>query len=81
MIEPYQALGLVPTRRGIRHRDEIQVNLEHRSHLTSGTYYLTADSGTLIDTFDRQIELMHERDIWRRPDKATRDHNDGASLW
>ena len=23
MIEPYQAIGLVPTMRGIRHRDEI----------------------------------------------------------
>jgi len=26
MIEPYQAIGLVPTMRGIRHRDEIRVN-------------------------------------------------------
>ena len=26
MIEPYQAIGLVPTMRGIRHRDEIGVN-------------------------------------------------------
>ncbi len=32
MIEPYQAIGLVPTMRG--------------------------------------IELMHERDVWRRPDKS-----------
>ena len=28
MIEPYQAIGLVPTMRGIRHRDEIGVNIE-----------------------------------------------------
>jgi len=27
MIEPYQALGLVPTMRGIRRREEIAVNL------------------------------------------------------
>jgi hypothetical protein len=32
MIEPYQALGLVPTMRGIRRREEIQTNLEHLSH-------------------------------------------------
>ena len=31
MIEPYQAIGLVPTMRGIRHRDEIGTNLEHLS--------------------------------------------------
>ena len=28
MIEPYQALGLVPTMRGIRRREDIGVNLE-----------------------------------------------------
>jgi len=33
MIQPYQAIGLVPTMRGIRRRDEISVNLEHISHL------------------------------------------------
>jgi hypothetical protein len=36
MIEPYQAVGLVPTMRGIRRRDEIAVNIEHISHLTRG---------------------------------------------
>ena len=30
MIEPYQAIGLVPTMRGIRHRDEIA--RQHRAH-------------------------------------------------
>ena len=33
MIDPYQALGLVPTMRGIRRREEISTNLEHLSHL------------------------------------------------
>jgi hypothetical protein len=36
MIEPYQAVGLVPTMRGIRRRDEIAVNIEHISHLIKG---------------------------------------------
>jgi hypothetical protein len=28
MIEPYQAIGLVPAMRGVSHRHEIQRNLE-----------------------------------------------------
>ena len=33
MIEPYQAVGLIQTMRGIRRREEIQANLEHISHM------------------------------------------------
>ena len=47
MIEPHQALGLVPTMRGIRSRADIAVNL----------------------VTGRQIELMHKRGIWIRPDR------------
>ena len=42
MIEPYQALGLVPTMRGIRRRDDIQVNLEHLSHLIKAASWLSS---------------------------------------
>ena len=42
MIEPYQALGLVPTMRGIRHRDEISVNIEHLSHLIKAASWLSS---------------------------------------
>jgi hypothetical protein len=42
MTEPYQALGLVPTMRGIRHRDEIAVNLEHLSHLVKAASWLSS---------------------------------------
>src|SRR6202047_1687527 len=42
MIEPYQALGLVPTMRGIRHRGEIQANLEHLSHLIKAASWLSS---------------------------------------
>jgi hypothetical protein len=42
MIEPYQPLGLVPTMRGIRHRDEITTNLEHLSTWVAGTIDINA---------------------------------------
>src|SRR6266542_6336304 len=42
MIEPYQAIGLVPTMRGLRHRDEIGVNIEHISHLIKAASWLSS---------------------------------------
>ena len=42
MIEPYQAVGLVPTMRGIRRREEISWNLEHISHLVKAAAWLPA---------------------------------------
>jgi hypothetical protein len=33
VIEPYQVVGLIPTMRGIRQRDEIGWNLDHIAHL------------------------------------------------
>src|SRR5882762_10990055 len=42
MIEPYQALGLVPTMRGIRRRSEIEVNLEHLRHLAKAAAWLSS---------------------------------------
>ena len=42
MIDPYQAIGLVPTMRGIRHRDEIRVNIEHLSHLIKAASWLSS---------------------------------------
>ena len=42
MIEPYQAVGLVPTMRGISHRDEIAANLEHISHLIKAASWLSS---------------------------------------
>jgi transposase len=33
VIEPYQVVGLMPTMRGIRQRDEIRWNLDHIAHL------------------------------------------------
>jgi hypothetical protein len=42
MVEPYQALGLVPTMHGIRHRDEIKRNIEHLSHLIKAASWLSS---------------------------------------
>ncbi len=42
MIEPYQVVGLIPTMRGIRYRDEIKRNIEHLGHLTKAASWLSA---------------------------------------
>ena len=70
MIEPYQAIGLVPTMRGIRHRDEISVNLEHVSHLIKAASWLSSldlpvrliaiPEGTLQGFNDEVLDLDHE---------------------
>ncbi len=42
MIRPYTAVGLVPTVRGIRKRDDIGVNLEHLRHLVKAAAWLSS---------------------------------------
>src|SRR5258708_21341875 len=42
MIKPYTAVGLIPTVRGIRRRKDIQINLEHLSHLVKAASWLSA---------------------------------------
>jgi beta-ureidopropionase len=41
MIEPYTAVGLIPTVRGIRRREDIQRNLEHLRHLVKAAVWLS----------------------------------------
>ena len=70
MIEPYQAIGLVPTMRGIRHRDEISVNIEHISHLIKAASWLSSldlpvrliaiPEGALQGFNDEVLDLDHE---------------------
>src|SRR2546429_9763772 len=70
MIEPYQALGLVPTMRGIRRRDEIATNLEHLSHLIKAASWLSSldlpvrliaiPEGALQGFNDEVLDLNHE---------------------
>ena len=42
MIEPYTAVGLIPTVRGIRKRADIDRNLEHISHLIKAASWLSS---------------------------------------
>jgi beta-ureidopropionase len=42
MIRPYTAVGLVPTVRGIRRRDDIAVNLEHLRHMVKAAAWLSS---------------------------------------
>ncbi len=70
MVEPYQAVGLVPTMRGIRRRDEIAVNIEHVSHLIKAASWLSSldlpvrliavPEGALQGFNDEVLDLDHE---------------------
>ncbi len=42
MISPYTAVGLVPTVRGIRKREDIKINLDHLAHLVKAAAWLSS---------------------------------------
>src|ERR1051326_8980964 len=42
VIQPYTAVGLIPTVRGIRKRADIRVNLEHLKHLVKAAAWLSS---------------------------------------
>ena len=42
MIQPYTAVGLIPTVRGIRTRADIQTNIEHLTHLVKAASWLSS---------------------------------------
>ena len=70
MIEPYQAIGLVPTMWGIRRREEIAKNLEHLEHLFKAAFWLggldqpvrlvAVPEGALQGFTDEVMDLDHE---------------------
>lgn len=70
MIDPYQAVGLIPTMRGIRHRDEIGRNIDHIAHLIKAASWLTGldlpvkliaiPEGALQGFNDEVLDLDHE---------------------
>jgi hypothetical protein len=60
MVEPYQALGLVPTMRGIRHCGEIQVNIEHLSHLIKAASWRFFDVGFILSP-EGEVILRHHK--------------------
>jgi predicted amidohydrolase len=41
MVDPYMAVGLIPTVRGIRTREDIQINLDHLRHLVKAATWLS----------------------------------------
>src|ERR1700741_4980973 len=41
MIEPYNAVGLIPTFYGIRRREDIRHNIEHLKSLTKAAFWLS----------------------------------------
>ena len=42
MIKPYTAVGLIPTVRGIRKREDIKLNLEHLAHMCKAAAWLSS---------------------------------------
>src|SRR5438309_10847950 len=42
MISPYTAVGLIPTVRGIRRREDIEINLDHLAHLFKAASWLSS---------------------------------------
>ncbi|WP_040622746.1 nitrilase-related carbon-nitrogen hydrolase, partial [Rhodovulum sp. PH10] len=41
MIEPYNAVGLIPTFWGIRRREDIKTNIDHLKNLTKAAFWLS----------------------------------------
>ncbi len=70
MIEPYQAIGLVPTMWGIRRREDIRRNLEHLDHLVTASTWLggldlpvrlvAIPEGALQGFNDEVLDVEHE---------------------
>jgi beta-ureidopropionase len=70
MIEPYQAIGLVPTMWGIRRREDIRRNLEHLDHLVTAATWLggldlpvrlvAIPEGALQGFNDEVLDVDHE---------------------
>ena len=70
VIEPYQAIGLVPTMWGIRKREDIRRNLEHLDHLMTASTWLggldlpvklvAVPEGALQGFNDEVLDVDHE---------------------
>src|SRR6185369_12929024 len=70
MIDPYQAIGLVPTIWGIRRREDIRRSLEHLDHLVTASAWLggldlpvrliAIPEGALQGFNDEVLDLDHE---------------------
>ena len=84
MVQPYTAVGLVSTVRGIRKRSEIQRNLDHLSHLIAAASWLSSldlpvrlvalPEGALQGFTDEVFDLDHVTYAreWRSTSRAPR---------
>ena len=71
MVKPYTAVGLIPTVRGIRRREDIMSNVEHLTHLVKAATWLSSLSlpvrliaipeGALQGFNDEVLDLDHVR--------------------
>src|SRR5215467_14091159 len=69
MIEPYNAVGLIPSFWGIRRREEIKHNIKHLKGLTKAAFWLsnldipvrllTIPKSTLIGFNDKVLDVDH----------------------
>jgi tRNA(fMet)-specific endonuclease VapC len=61
-IKPYTAVGVIPTVRGIRKRKDIQINLDHLSHLIPRARCrpspAAARTSRLVDNFLRPLTIL-----------------------
>jgi beta-ureidopropionase len=64
MVSRYTAVGLIPTVRGIRRREDIRTNLEHLAHLVKAASWLSS-----LDLPVRLIAI---------PERALQGFNDEA---
>ena len=62
MIEPYTAVGLIPSFWGIRRREDIEKNLEHLESLTKAAFWLSN-----LDIPVRLVAIPEIRDRILRP--------------
>ncbi len=69
MVQPYTAVGLIPTVRGVRKRAEIERNLEHIAHMIAAASWLSSldlpvrlvavPEGALQGFTDKVFDLDH----------------------
>src|SRR5690349_24842382 len=69
MIEPYNAVGLIPSFWGIRRREEIKHNIEHLNSLTKAAFWLSnldipvrllaIPEGALMGSNDEGLDVDH----------------------
>ena len=63
MIEPYNAVGLIPSFWGIRRREEIKHNIEHLKGLTKAAFWLSRQNWYTTSVELPQLASMRQRSM------------------